>query len=149
MEPAVCRGRWLFMLFCVKKDETMKKIDPTVIKETKYIAAWSFILSTLMQAVFLVIGRWDHTVLLGNLIGVLSAVLNFFLMGITVQIALGKEEKEAKTTVKLSQLYRNLLLIAVAVIGIAVPCFSAWTTIIPLFFPRIAISFRPMFDKKK
>ena len=71
----------------------MKKIDPTVLKETKYIALWVLIFSALMQAVFLVLRAWDYTVLLGNLLGGGVAVLNFLLMGITVQNALQKEEK--------------------------------------------------------
>ena len=83
----------------------MKKIDAVVIKETKYIGLWTLVLSLLMQAVFLVIGRWDYTVLLGNLLSGAAAILNFLLMGITVQRALGKEEAEAKTFIKMSQLY--------------------------------------------
>ena len=56
----------------------MKKIDATVLKETKYILFWALILSALMQAVFLIIRQWDYTVLLGNLLSGGSAVLNFF-----------------------------------------------------------------------
>ena len=126
----------------------MKKIDKTVIKETKYILLWVVILSALTQAVFLILGKWDITVLLGNLLSGTAAVLNFLLMGITVQNAVQKEEKEAKNTMRFSQLYRFLFLIVVVILGAVLPCFSLWTVIIPLFFPRIAIVFRPFFDKK-
>ena len=126
----------------------MKKIDATVIKETKYISLWIIVLSALMQAVFLVIGKWDHTVLLGNVLSGVAGILNFLLMGITVQNAIKKDEKDAKTAMKVSQLYRFLFLVVVVVIGVALPCFSTWTVIIPIFFPRIAIAFRPLFDKK-
>ena len=124
------------------------KIDNTVKKETKYIALWVIILSTLMEAVFLVIGKWDYTVLLGNLLSGGISVLNFFLLGLTVQKALEKEEKDAKTLMKLSQTYRFLMLIAVVGIGVALPYFNIFSVIIPMFFPRIAISLRPLFDKK-
>ena len=67
--------------------EKKKKVDGTVRKETIYIAAAVLILSMLMQAVFLIIKQWDYTVLLGNLLGGGVAVLNFFLMGLTVQKA--------------------------------------------------------------
>lgn len=127
----------------------MDKIDATVIKETKYIAIWALVLSALMQAVFLVIGKWDYTVLLGNLLSGAAAILNFFLMGITVQKALKKDEKEAKNTMKVSQLYRFLLLAVIITIGAALSCFNIWAVIIPMFFTRIAIAFRPLFDKKK
>lgn len=125
----------------------MKKIDPTVIKETKYIALFCLILSLLLQAVFLVIGKWDYTVLLGNILSLFFSVFNFLLMGITVQKAVMKDEKEAKNTMKVSQVYRNLLILIVCVIGIAAPVFNNWSVIIPIFFPRVAIALRHLFGK--
>lgn len=127
----------------------MKKVDSTVRRETLYIASWAVILSVIMQAVFLIIGKWDYAVLLGNLLGGGLAVLNFFLLGITVQNAVTKEEKDAKNTMKLSQGLRSLLLLIIAVVGVALPCFNIWTTIIPLFFPRIAIAVRPLLGMNK
>ena len=125
----------------------MKKVDSTVLKESKYIALWVIILSVVMEAVFLFI-KWDYTVLLGNILGSTAAVLNFFLMGITVQTVLTKDEKSAKSTIRVSQIYRNLMLFAVAVVGMLVPCFNGIAVIVPFIFPRIAIAFRPLFDKK-
>lgn len=127
----------------------MKKVDKTVLKETKYIAAFVLIFSVLMEAIFLIIGRWDYKVLLGNLLSGAAAVGNFFLMGLTVQVAVKKEEKNAKNMMKLSQSGRMLLLFAAAAIGVLAPCFNTWTSIIPLFFPRIAIAFRPLFLKRE
>ena len=127
----------------------MKNVDPTVWKETKYIAAWMLVLSALLQAVFLIIGKWDLTVLLGNLMGATVSVLNFFLMGLSIQKALQKEEKEAKNTLKLSQTYRTILLLIVAILGGVLDCFNLWAVLIPMLFPRTAIVFRPMFDKNK
>ncbi len=125
----------------------MQKIDSTVIKETKYITIWVLILSVLMQAVFLIISKWDYTVLLGNILSAAGSVLNFLLMGITVQKALGLEEKEARSLVKTSQIYRNLMVMVIAVIGVVF--FNIWASLIPLVFARIAIMFRPLLDKKK
>lgn len=127
----------------------MDKIDATVIKETKYIAIWVLVLSALMQAVFLVIGKWDYTVLLGNLLSGAAVILNYFLIGITVQKALEKDEKDAKNTMKVSQLYRFLFLAIVITIGAVLPCFNIWAVIVPMFFTRIAIAFRSFFDKKR
>lgn len=127
----------------------MKKIDAAILDGTKYITAWVVILSALTEAVFLIIGHWNFTVLFGNLLGASVAVLNFFLMGLSVQSALNKDEKAAKATMRASQIYRNLMILAVAVAGILLPFFSNWTVIIPLFFPRISIFFRPLFIKNK
>ena len=65
----------------------MKKIDSAVLRETRYIALFVLALSVIMQAVFLLIGRWDKTVLFGNLFIGFAVVLNFFLMGLFVQKA--------------------------------------------------------------
>ena len=127
----------------------MKKIDPVVFKETKYIALWVVVLSALMQSVFLVLKLWDYTVLLGNLLTGVTVILNFFLMAVSVQNALDKEDKEAKMALKVSQIYRYLFLAVVTVIGVTLPCFHTWAVIIPVFFTRIAIAFRPLFDKKR
>ena len=123
----------------------MKKVDKTVLKETKYIAAFVLIFSALTQAVFLIIGKWDYTVLLGNVLSGIAAILNFFLMGITVQAAVGKEDKQALSTMKMSQSLRTLMLFAAAALGVLLPCFNTVTSLIPLFFPRIAIAFKPLF----
>ena len=124
------------------------KIDSTVKKETLYIASFSAVLSLLMQAVFLIINYWHFSVLLGNVWGYAAAVANFFLLGLTVQKAVIKDEEEAKKLIKLSHTLRNMLILIVAVIGIVVPFFNTWAAIIPLFFPRISIFFRS-FSKNK
>lgn len=125
----------------------MMKLDPTVKKETVYIAVFSLLCSMLMQAVFLVIGKWDYTVLLGNVLGLIAAVGNFLLLGVTVQKALGKEEKDARNLMKLSQMLRTLLLFVVALIGYLISVFHILALVIPYLFPRIAIAVRPLFKK--
>lgn len=130
----------------------LKKINPTVLKETGYIAIWVLILSAFLQAVFLVAGRWvpalkwDLDVLFGNLLTAAASIGNFFLMGLAVQKAVEKDEKGAKAHMRVSQVYRTLALAAVVAVGVVF--FNIWSTIIPVFFPRIAIAFRPLFDKK-
>ncbi len=125
------------------------KIDQTVKHETSYIAAVALILSVLMEAVFLVIGQWSYKVLLGNILGAGIAVLNFFLMGLTVQDAVTLDEKQAREKMKLSMTLRSMLLMLTAVLGIVVPFLNAPATIIPLFFVRIAVAFRPILIKEK
>ena len=125
------------------------KIDQTVKRETSYIALVALALSVLMEIVFIVIGKWSYRVLLGNILGAGIAVLNFFLMGLTVQEAVTLEEKEARDKMKLSMTLRSLLLMATAVVGLLVPVFDPVATIVPLFFVRIAIALRPVFIKEK
>ncbi len=127
----------------------MKKIDRTVLTETGYIALSVLILSALMQAVFLAVGAWDGAVLLGNLLGGAAAITNFFLMGLTVQAATAKDEKSAKAAMRSSQSLRTVFLFAAAALGVLLPCFDTIASLLPLFFPRIAIFFRPMVGRKK
>lgn len=118
----------------------MKNIDETVKRETRYILVCTVILSAVMEAVFLIVGRWDYTVLLGNLLSGTAAVLNFFFMGLTVQKAVMMEEKDAQKAMKASQSIRMVALFAVAALGAGLPCFNIITVLVPLFFPRIAIA---------
>lgn len=125
----------------------MLKVDKTVLKETKYIAAVTVILSVLLQAVFLIIHKWNYTVLLGNVLGAAAATGNFFLMGITVQRAVRLDEKEAKTLMKSSQTLRNFGLFVIGMIGVLLSVFNTVTVLVPLFFPRFAILLKPFVDK--
>lgn len=125
------------------------KVDKTVLKETKFIAAFTVILSVLMQAIFLIVQKWDYTVLLGNIWGIIIATGNFFLMGLFVQKAVTQDEKTAAKTVKLSHNLRFLCIFILVTTGILSPFFNSVATIIPLVFPRIAIMFRPLADKNK
>lgn len=140
----------------------MKKIDPIVLKETGFVALVTLILSMLMQSVFLIIdhfndGTWTYLVLIGNIIGYIASVGNFFLMGLTVQKALGKGEKEAANIVKLSQMARMLMLFLIALAGYLVDTFVFKTfcvgfvvaLILPYMFPRIAVMLRPLASKIK
>ena len=125
----------------------MPKIDKTVKNETIYILSFEIIFSLIMQSVFLIIGKWDITVLFGNLLSGSAAVLNFFLMGLTVQKAVQKDEKDAKNMLKVSQIYRTLLLFVIAGIGVYFSAFNTVAALVPLFFPRIAFALRPLFLK--
>ncbi len=126
----------------------MKSIDKTVIKETEFIALFTLILSLLMQSIFLIIGKWDYTVLLGNLLTYIASIGNFLLMGITVQKAVTKDEAEAKKLMKLSQSGRLWIMFIFLLVGILVPVFNNFAVIIPVIFPRISIFFRKYFVKE-
>lgn len=124
------------------------KIDPVVLKETRFIAAVVLILTALMQAVFLILGQWDYTVLLGGLWGAALAVLNFFLMGMTIAKAVTLEQDKAKKKIQLSQQLRLLMLLVGCVIGAALPVFHTIAVLVPQFFPRIGVAIRGLTLKK-
>ncbi len=129
-------------------------MDPVVRKETGYIAVWVVLLSLVMEAVFLLIGQWDLSVLFGNLGGAAVAVGNFFLMALMATRIMNKaletgKPEEAAARVKATATVRLLGCLGLCVILIAVFKTNVYATLIPLLFPRIGIAFRPMIDRKR
>ena len=128
----------------------MAKLDPTVRKETEYIAVWVIALSLLMEAVFLIIRQWDLSVLFGNLGGAVLAVGNFFLLAYTVSRAVDKgKPEEAAQRVKATATLRLIGVGALSALLIGVFKTNVFATLIPLLFPRVAIAFRPILDRKR
>lgn len=125
------------------------KIDKTVKKETKYIITFVVIFSVLMQAIFLIIGKWDYTVLLGNLWGAAVAIGNFFAMCLYIQKAVTQEEKEARHTIKASQSLRFSAMVLLTGIGVVIPVFNWISVVSPLVFPSFGVFLRPLIDKNK
>ena len=100
-------------------------VQPAVRKETKKVAIGTFVCVVLMWAVF---------------IGGMVAVLNFFLMGLTVQkIVSMEDDKQAAAKMKASYSQRMMLQLIWGVLAIAVPCFQFVAGILPLLFPNIVI----------
>ncbi len=122
------------------------KADRTVIKETRRTAAFTVLLTLVMHAVFLVLSRWDMTVLWGSLLGLFGAVLDFFLLGLGVQKAVSSDEKTAKNVIRISQQGRLLMLALILVIAFSVPIFNKAAAILPLFFQKIGVRLRALFD---
>ena len=150
------------------------KVQPAVQAETKKMALGVGVLTVLMIAVFLIIRKFDYTVLLGAVLGYAAAVGNFFLMGLTVQKVTGdmpvlpKQEEEAEETeeeekeqplsdeakqagkkMQLSFLLRLLMLGGVAALAVTSPVFHPWASLLPMLFPRIVIALRSLFDNKQ
>ena len=120
----------------------MPKLDPVVKKETSYVAVWVLAGCMMTQGVCLVLGWWSLSVLLGSVLGGLTAVGNFLLMCLMVQKAVLQTPKQAQNTVKLSQGLRLMMQGLILVLAAVVPVFNIWTAAIPLLIPRIAISVR-------
>ena len=127
----------------------MDIIDPTVAKETRYVSIVVLILSIFMQGIFLIIGKWDITVLWGNILSAAIGIINFLLLGITVTKALGKEEKDMASYMKLSKTYRFLLVLLILGIGIYFECFNDVAVTVPIFFPTLAIYAKEFLRKNK
>ena len=123
------------------------RLQPAVKKETKRITVVTFFGVVLMWAVFAVLHLvtpesvpFDYTVILGGIGGGFIAVLNFFLMALTVQsVASLTDEDTAKKQMKVSYRQRLLLQIVWMIVAMTVPCFQVVAGIAPLLFPSFGI----------
>lgn len=123
------------------------EIQPAVKKETKRVAVMMVAGVALMFAGFCVlhlivpdIVPFDYTVILGGIAGGVIAVLNFFLMGLTVQkVAAAPDEDSARNKMRASYTQRMLFQLLWVVLAIVIPCFQFAAGIIPLFIPSMGI----------
>lgn len=137
------------------------KLQPAVKQETGKIALGVAALSAAMLLVFLVIGRFDLSVLLGALLGAAAAVGNFFLMAFSVQQVAeeraavpteadsDKADKAVRRKMQLSYSGRMLLLGGVAALALLLPCFHPVATVLPFLFPRAVIAVEGLMMRKK
>jgi hypothetical protein len=124
-----------------------KNLQPAVKKETKKVAIYTGTGVVLMWVVFLVLHLifpenvpFDYTVILGGIGGGLIAVLNFLLMGVTVQkVAADPDEDHARLQMKSSYTRRSMLQLLWGVLAITLPCFQFVAGIVPLLFPGFGI----------
>ncbi len=129
------------------------KVDKVVKKETINIAIGILICSVITQFIFLIIGRYSLGVLLGSVYGGAVVLLNFFLMGLTVQNATKiADQKEAKKRIQFSYSMRQLGLFLLIGAGMYIATTSGvfhWFPIlISIIYPRIIIAAETMYEKK-
>lgn len=132
-------------------------IQPAVKTETKKVAVGTLAGVVLMWGVFGILHAvnpesvpFDYTVILGGLGGGVIAVLNFFLMGLTVQKVVSfEDEGMARNKMKASYSQRMMLQLLWGVAAIAAPCFQFAAGLLPLLFPSLAIKAAGIFGIKK
>ena len=135
----------------------MTKLSPAIKTETKRVAVCTAVGVVVMCLVFLILHRirpeqvpFDYRVILGGLGGGFIAILNFFLMGITVQKVVDTQDEDlAKSRMKASYSNRMLLQMAWVVIAIVAPCFHFVSGILPLLFPSFGINLLGIFGRGK
>ena len=132
------------------------EIQPAVKKETKKVIIYTLTGIVLMWIVFAVLHGtmpekvpFDYTVILGGLGGGAVAVLNFFLMGLTVQKAAAcEDEGSARMRLKASYSQRMLLQLGWGIAAIIAPCFQFAAGILPLLFPSFGIKLMGLIHKE-
>lgn len=133
----------------------MSILQPAVKKETQKVVIYTVVGVVLMWIVLFLLRPtmpdkivFDYTTILAGIIGGGVAILNFFLMGISVQnIAATEDQDLAKKKMKTSYSQRMALQLIWVVIAIAAPCFYFMAGILPLLFPSLGIKFMAVIKK--
>lgn len=133
----------------------LDNIQPAVKKETKKVSVITIVGVILMWIVFAILHfikpesiPLDYTVFIGGIGGGAIAILNFFLMGLTVQkAAAAEDEGTARMKIKASYSQRMMLEIIWVIIAIVAPCFQFVAGIAPLLFPGTGIKIVGIFYK--
>ena len=131
------------------------KLQPESKKELLRIACGVSLCTAVMWVVFAALGlvgwvRFDLKLVLSSLVGDAVAVGNFAGICLMVQKVIDEQdEKRRKAKLQLSYNGRMLLQAVWVVVAIAAPCFQAFASILPLFFPRITIYYLQITGKYK
>ena len=117
------------------------KVQQAVKTETLHVALGVLAGDVLMLAVFFLLHKLDLTVFLGAVLGSAFAVLSFFLLGLSVQKITGDGYQDPASAGKyMKTIYhlRMLMMAAVIVAGVLLPCFNYIAVIVPFLFPQMA-----------
>ena len=125
------------------------KADKTVKKETGILLAGTLILSAVMTLIFVLVGKFNYTVVTGALLGGLASVLNFFLMGIVIQNVVHDDPETAKKKIQLSYTVRSFALLVILGLGVYLPYFHWLSVLLSALFPRVTILLRSIVLKKQ
>lgn len=130
----------------------MKKNEP-IYEEIRSLSPYFLIISGIYMAVLAILffaGNFDYSLLLGGIYGIIIAALNFLVLGKTAQIAVKKASaKSAQTYMSGMYCVRYLGLFALLTLGALAPFISLVTSVIPLFFVKIAIVIRALKTKEE
>ncbi len=126
------------------------KIDAVILRETRFVALGTVFFSAIEQLVFMAFRAWDPSVLFGTLLSGGVGVLNFFLLGLTVQRALAAGDGDrAKQMMKLSRTLRMLGMLAVLAVGVVLDFFSTVAVLVSVFFPRLTLIVRQIILQRR
>ena len=118
----------------------MRITDPVALKQFKRVVKINSLLTIIENIGFLIFGKWDYTVLLGSLWGLLLACFFFYKICVSVPQILNMENPNmASRHAVTSQTQRLFVTGAGIFVAFKVSFINAMAAIIPLFFTRVAI----------
>lgn len=118
----------------------MKNMRPEVAQQFKEISKINIILTVIENLGFLVFWKWDYTVLIGSLWGLLMTELFFYLISVSIPKALRYGDTEmAQKALRLSNIQRLFILGIGIIAAFKISFINATAALIPLLFTGISI----------
>lgn len=124
-------------------------LQKSVLTEVKKMFIQILGLSAVQLFFFFIFGFFDKTAVLGTLLGVAVAFLNFLFLAVTVDFSVKRGKSSAQGLMGLSYSLRLLFIAAAVVFAIKSPAINYIATVIPLVFPRIIILINNLAGGKK
>jgi hypothetical protein len=119
--------------------------------QTGIVALGQAVCIGVMIGVFVLLGHYDQTVLLGGIFGWLLSVLNFFFMAVGTNLAADKAEKQdvkgGQLTMRLSYMARMVVIFIVLFALVKSGVCNVLTAVLPLVFTRPILFVTEFFRK--
>ena len=123
-----------------------------VLKETAIVALGEAICVALMCGVYALLGKFDLSVVLGGMVGLLVATGNFFFLAVIATLAADRaENQDVEGGQKLMRSSYPIRLLAMALVLILCAksgVFDVIALVLPLAFVRIILTIAEFFRKK-
>ncbi len=126
-----------------------KEPHDVVISELKHLAKGVAILYIISLAVLPLIGYFNYQTVLGLLVGSVYSLINFFLIGLSVENAV-QMESSTEVAKYMNKQYglRYLLTAVVIIISIYADFINPFGVMISIFFPKLVIFFNTFMGKE-
>ncbi|MGN0687966.1 MAG: hypothetical protein ACI4KA_07675 [Oscillospiraceae bacterium] len=111
-----------------------------------YFAAVNAVYFAVLFVLFFATG-FDYTLITGGLFGNAVCVLNFYILGVTAEIALRKSAKSAQTYMNLMYCVRYLGMFFMMSAAALLSCLNLFAAIVPLLFPKPVIMLRALRER--
>lgn len=123
-----------------------------VLKETALIAAGEVLCVAIMCLVYVLLGKFQLSVLLGGVVGLLVATGNFFALAVVATLAADKAEAgdtvSGQKLMKSSYPIRLLVMAGVLILCAKSGAFDVLALVLPLIFVRPILTIAEFFRKK-
>lgn len=135
----------------------MSMLQPAVKKETIKVTIYTVVGVILMWIALAVLHPMmpdklvlDGKAIISGIIGGAIAIINFLIMGLSVQnIAATEDQDLARKKMKVSYSQRMALQLIWVIVAAVAPCFYLVSGILPLLFPSLGIKLTSVFNKNK